>query len=29
LEMIFPAISDDPQEIAKEPKAGLGKWLSF
>ena len=29
LEMIFPAISDDPQEIAKEPKTGLGNWLPF
>ena len=29
LEMIFPAISDDPHEIAKEPKTGLGKWLPF
>ena len=29
LEMIFPAISDDPEEIAKEPKTGLGKWLPF
>lgn len=29
LEMIFPAISDDQQEIAKEPKTGFGKWLPF
>ncbi len=29
LEMIFPAISDDPKEIAKEPKSGLGNWLPF
>ena len=29
LEMIFPAISDDPEEIAKEPKTGLGSWLPF
>ena len=29
LEMIFPAISDDSQEIAREPKTGLGNWLPF
>jgi hypothetical protein len=29
LEMIFPAISDDREEIANEPKTGLGKWLPF
>ena len=29
LEMIFPAISDNPEEIATEPKTGLGRLLSF
>ncbi len=29
LEMIFPAISADPDEIAKEPTSGLGRWLRF